>query len=45
MGQTRIEEARVILNTRVSKASQDYARKLRQFNLDAGWLLLKKCRF
>lgn len=45
MGQTRIEEARTILNTRVSKATQDYTRKLRQFNLDAGWQLLKKCKF
>lgn len=45
MDQRRIEEARVILNTRVSKSSQDYARKLRQFNLDAGWQLLKNCKF
>jgi hypothetical protein len=41
MGMCRIKEAREIFNTRGNKSADVYSDKLKRFNMDAAWQLLK----
>jgi hypothetical protein len=41
MGMCRIREAREIFNTRLNKATDLYGERVKRFNMDAAWQVLK----
>jgi len=41
MGMCRIKEAREIFNTRLNKATDVYGERVKRFNMDAAWQVLK----